>query len=140
MVRPFVDIAATVFDSSFNSISTSVCFVSFEVIILVNFFSLSSKSVYFTRLAISFLFVKLTYVNLATKLSDFNLLNSGVLITFLWSGILFLTEVRTVPVAKLVILGILLIVSIVFALRVVLVGTLVISGVLSSIFLILALF
>ena len=58
-----------------------------------------------------------------------------------WSGILFSTAVKEVVVASFVILGILLLISLILALRVVLVAAvLVISGILSSIFLILALY
>ena len=57
-VNPFVDIAITFSDSLFSSFSLSTCFVLFEVISLSKFFSLSSKSVIFTKLAILFLFAK----------------------------------------------------------------------------------
>ena len=40
------------------------------------FFSLSSKSVFFTKLAISILIVEFVFANLAQKISDVNLLNS----------------------------------------------------------------
>ena len=64
----------------------------------------------------------------------FNLISFCVIVGFftklLTLGILFLTAVRTVVVAKLVILGILPLTSPVLALRVVLVAKLVISGIL----------
>ena len=75
-VNPFVDIALTFSDSSFNSFSTIACFVLFEVTFLFMFFSLSSKSVFFTKLAISLLLAKSYFANLALKLSDVNLLKS----------------------------------------------------------------
>ena len=101
--------------------------------------------------------------NLAAKLSAVNLLNSGVVIYLLYSGILFSTAVRAVVVAKfvmlvillltsfilvlraevvakLVILGISFLTSFILALRVVLVANSVISGILSSLFLILVLY
>ena len=55
-------------------------------------------------------------------------------------GILFSTAVRAVLVAKLLILGISLLISFILALNVVLVAKLVISKILSSIFFILALY
>ena len=58
----------------------------------------------------------------------------------LTSGILFSTTVRAVLVAKTVILGIWALTSIILVLRIALVANLVISGILSSIFLILALY
>ena len=65
-VNPFVDIALTFFDNSFNSFL-------FEV----TFFSLLSKSVFFTKLANHFCLLNLlVLVNLAVKFSDVNLLNS----------------------------------------------------------------
>ena len=74
----------------------------------------------------------------------FNFTNFCVIVSFLTKlstlGVLFSTAVRTVVVAKLVILGILFLTSFILALRVVLVAKLVISGILSSIFLILALY
>ena len=68
-VYPFVDIALTFSDSSFNSFSTSTCFILFEVTFL-------SKSVFFTKLAISFLLAKFAWANLAVTFSAANLLNS----------------------------------------------------------------
>ena len=62
------------------------------------------------------------------------------MIYLLWWGILFLTAVRAVLVAKLVILGIFSLNSFILALRVVLVAKIVISGILSSIYLILTLY
>ena len=52
-VNPFVDIALTFFDSSFNSFL-------FEVTV----FSFLSKLVFFTKLAISFLHAKFSHFNL----------------------------------------------------------------------------
>ena len=106
---------------------------------------------------------KFACANLAAKCSAVNLLNSGVVIYLLWSAILFSTAVRTVVVAKLIILCILFLASFILALRaevvaklvilgisfltsfilasrVVLVAKLVISGILSSLFLILVLY
>ena len=100
--------------------------------------------------------------NLAAKFSAVNLLNSGVVIYLLWSGILFSTAVRAIVVAQLVTLGILFLnsfilalrtevvaklvilnisslTSFILALRVVLVAKLIMSDILSLIFLILAL-
>ena len=54
LFSPFVDIALTFYDRSLNLFSTSTCFVLFEVTFLVKFFSLSSKSVYFTKLAMTY--------------------------------------------------------------------------------------
>ena len=62
------------------------------------------------------------------------------MIYLLWSVILFSTAVITVVVPKLVILGILFLTAFTLALRVILVRKLVISCILSSIFLILALY
>ena len=84
-LSPFVDIASTFFDSSFNLFSTTICFALFGVIILYKLFSLSSKSVVFTKLAIWFLLPKFACVNLAVKLSDANLLNTWVVIYLSWS-------------------------------------------------------
>ena len=72
-VNPFVDIALTCFDTSFNAFL-------FEVTFLFKFFSLSPKSVFFTKLTISFLLAKFVCANLGAKCSDVNLLNSGVVI------------------------------------------------------------
>ena len=60
---PFVDIALTLSNTSFNSFSTSTCFDLFEVTFLFKFFSLSSKSVLFTKLAISFLLAEFACPN-----------------------------------------------------------------------------
>ena len=60
-VNPFVDAALTFLDSSFNSFL-------FEVTV----FSFSSKLVFFTKLAISFLLAKFACLNLAVKFSDAN--------------------------------------------------------------------
>ena len=50
-VHPFVGIPSTYFDSSFNSFSTSTCFISFELILLLKLNSLLSKSALFKKLA-----------------------------------------------------------------------------------------
>ena len=55
---PFYDICATLFVKSFILFSASTCFILFKVHFLFTFFSLSSKSVFFTNLAISFLLAK----------------------------------------------------------------------------------
>ena len=55
----------------FNSFSTIKCFVFFEVIFLLWFISLSSKSAFVSRFACA---------NLAAKFSGVKLLNSGVII------------------------------------------------------------
>ena len=57
----------------------------FEVTLSFKFFSLSIKSVFFTKLEISFLLAKFAYANLAEKLSDVNSLNSWVVIYLSWS-------------------------------------------------------
>ena len=60
-----------------------VCFIwlsLFDATFLFKFFSLSSKSVFFTKLAISLLLAKFTWANLAAKFSAVNLSNSGVVI------------------------------------------------------------
>ena len=80
MVSLFVDIASTFFNSSFNSFSTRTFVVLFEVTFLFIFFSLSLKSVVFTKLAIPFLLVKLVCANLAAKFFTVNLLTSAVAI------------------------------------------------------------
>ena len=98
-----------------------------------------SKSVFFTKSAILSLVAKFACFILALKFSGINLINSGVVIYLLWSGILFSTAVRAVLVTKLVILGILCLTSFILALRVVLVAKLVISDILSSVSFILAL-
>ena len=64
-VNHFVDIGLTFFYSSFNSFLFDV-----------TSFSSLSKSVFLTKLAISFLLAKFTCFSLAVKLSDAYLLNS----------------------------------------------------------------
>ena len=78
-VNPFVDIALTFFDCSFNSFLFDV-----------TFFTWLSKFILFTKLAISFLLAKFACFGLAAKFSDVNL-NSGVVkyLSWLWSVILF---------------------------------------------------
>ena len=80
---------------------------------------------------------KFACANLAAKFSAVNLLNSGVVIYLIWSGIYFSTAVSSVVVAKLEILGISFLTSFILALRVVFLAKFVISGILSSISLIL---
>ena len=63
-INPFVDIALTFIDGSFNSFLYDV-----------TFFSLLSKSVFFTKLAISFLLAKFACFSLAVTWSDAKLLN-----------------------------------------------------------------
>ena len=129
MVSPFVDITSTFFDSSFNSFSTSTCFVLFEVTLIFKFFSLSSKSLFFTKLTVSLLLATFACANLAAKSSLVNSLNSGVAIYLLWSGILFSTAVRAIVGPKSVILGILILISFILALRAAVVAKLVILGI-----------
>ena len=62
--------------SFFNSFSASKCFALFELIFWLRLFSLSSKSVFVT---------KLTCFYLAAKFSAVSLLNSGVVIYLPWS-------------------------------------------------------
>ena len=64
-VNPFVDIALTFFDSSFNS-----------SLFDVTFFSLLPKSLFFTKLVISLLLDKVACFRLAVKFSGAILLNS----------------------------------------------------------------
>ena len=79
-VNPFVDIALSFFDTSFNSF-----------IFDVKSFSLLWKSIFFYKLAISLWFAKFACLNLAAKSSAVNLLNSRVVIylSSLWSVIYF---------------------------------------------------
>ena len=60
---------------------------------------------------------KFACANLAATVSADNLLNSGVVIYLLWSGILFSTAVRAIVVVKLVILGISFLTSFLLVLR-----------------------
>ena len=64
-VNPFVDIALTLFDSSFDSF-----------LLDVTSFSSLSKSVFFTKLALSLFLAKFACFGLAVKFSDVDLLNS----------------------------------------------------------------
>ena len=82
ILYPFIK---TFFESSFNLFSITTCVVLFKVICLFKFVSLSSKSVFFMKLAISLLLAKFTCTNLAANLSDVNLLNSWVVIYLSWS-------------------------------------------------------
>ena len=72
-VNYFVDIALTIFDSSFNSFLFDV-----------TSFCLLSKSVFSTKYAISLLLAKFAGANLAAKSYAVNLPNSGVVIYLLW--------------------------------------------------------
>ena len=75
-IKSFVNssahVALTFFDSSFNSFLFDV-----------TSFSLSSKSVLFTKLVIPSLVAKFACFNLKAKISAVNLLNSGVVV-YLW--------------------------------------------------------
>ena len=146
------DIPSTFFDSSFNSFSTSKCFVLFELVLLLKFNSLLSKSVLFTKLATSlsqqyhsstvlcceltkfwtrYIFVTLIMISNFS----FNFINFCVVVSFFWTrlltlGILFQTVARAAVKATLVILSISPLTS----------SILVISGILSLIFFFLALY
>ena len=72
-VNAFVDIALTFFDSSLNSFLFDV-----------TSFSLWTKSVFFTKLAISLLLAKFACDNFAVIFFDVNLLNSWVVIYLSW--------------------------------------------------------
>ena len=66
------------------------------------------------------MFAKFACANRVAKFSAVNLLNSGVVLYLLWSGVLFSIAVRAVVVvvvAKLVMLGILFLTSFMLALR-----------------------
>ena len=81
-----VDIILAFFSRSSSLVLTTICLVLFEVTFLFKFFSLSSKSVFFMKLAISFLLAKFAGANLAAKFPDVNLLNSWVVIFLsLWA-------------------------------------------------------
>ena len=94
----------TFYDSSFNSFSTSTCFVLFE-----EHFYLSSlnyhQNMSFYEISNTLLLAKFVFANLAVKYSSVKLLNHAVVIYLLWSGISCSTAVRAVAVAKFVILG-----------------------------------
>ena len=72
---------------------------------------------------------KFACANRTVKFSAVNLLNSGVVIYLLWSGILLSTTVKAVVVAKLIIIGILFLTSFISELRAVVVARLVILAV-----------
>ena len=72
-VNSFVDIALNFFDSSLNSFLFDV-----------TPFSLLSKSVSFTKLAISLLLAKFAHFNLKSKIYATKLLNSGLVIYLSW--------------------------------------------------------
>ena len=82
---------------------------------------------------------KFPCANFALKFSAVKLLSSGVVIYLLWQNILFLTAVRAVVVATLVILVILFLASFILALRAAVVGKLVILFILLLTLFILAL-
>ena len=126
LVSSFVDIVSTFFDSSFSLFSTSTCLVSFDLTFLFQFFYLSSKSIFFTKLVISFLLAQLSCANLAAKPSAINLLNHVLVIYWLWSGISFSAAVRTIVVAKLVVWSISFLTFFILALRASVVAKLVI--------------
>ena len=89
-----------------------------------------SKSVFFTKVAISLLFTNFSFANFAQKSSAANLLNSGVVIYLLWSCILFSAAARAVVVvAKLVMLDVLVLALFLLALRVSAVAKLVIPDI-----------
>ena len=96
------------------------------------FFSLSSKSVFFTKLAISFFLAKFSCDNLAAKYSD---VNFDIYIHIFFWYIYYGQILVAIVVAKLVILSISFSNSFILALRVVLVAKLATSGILSSILL-----
>ena len=79
-VHHFVDVALTFFNSSFNSFLFDV-----------TFFTWLSKSVLFTKLAISLLLAEFACYDLAAKCYTVNLLNFGLVIylSSLWSVIFF---------------------------------------------------
>ena len=77
-VNTFVDNSLFSPDRLFSFFSSSANLVLYVVTFLLIFFSLSSKSVFFTKLAISFLLAKLSHFNLAIKRFAINLLNLGV--------------------------------------------------------------
>ena len=69
----------------FRSVSfvlASKCFDLFEVTFLFNFFSLSLKPVFSTKLSISASFAKFACLNVAAKLPEVNLLNFCVVIYY----------------------------------------------------------
>ena len=71
---------------------TSTCFVLLELSFLLKFFSLSSKSISFTKSATSALLAKFAWFNVAAKFYAVNLLNSVVVIYASWLGIFFSTS------------------------------------------------
>ena len=97
-VNHFVDISLTFFDSSFN-------WFLFDVAS----FSLLSKSVLFTKLALPLLLAKFARFNLKAKSSPLRLLNSGVVIylSWLWSviSISAIFVLQSVFLTKLLTLG-----------------------------------
>ena len=102
-VNRFVDISLTFSDSSFNSFSTNTCFDLFEVTFIFRFISLSSTSVFLTRLAISLL-DKFAYFNLALILVGIALIfltNSlysvFVATSFFTTSLSLLQSTRVVP-------------------------------------------
>ena len=103
-VNAFVDFTWTFFDSSSNSFSTSICFVLFVVTFLSKFFSLLSKSVFFTKSTISALVAKFACFNLAVEFSAVNLLNSWAVLYLAWSGSVIFFSISLILVLKLVFL------------------------------------
>ena len=124
--------------SFFNPFSARTCLVLFKVISLFKFFSLSSNSLFFTKLTISL--AKFACANLAVKFYLVDLINSGVLLfimiifsNFLFNYInfcvivsffdqhqvclFFSIAVRAVVVAKLVVLGLSPLMPFILALR-----------------------
>ena len=66
----------------------------------LNFLVYHRNLSFFTKTATSSLVAKFAFFDFAVKFSAVNLLNSGVVIYLLWSGILFATAVRAVLVAR----------------------------------------
>ena len=62
-LESFSDNILTFSESSFNSFSASTCFVLFEVIFSFKSLSLSTKSLFFTKVEKSFFLAKFACVN-----------------------------------------------------------------------------
>ena len=72
----------------FISFSTSFCFVLFETTFLFKLFSLSSKSVFFTKSAISFQYPKHACFNLAVEFLTKPLLSEvWIVLTFVTNSL-----------------------------------------------------
>ena len=69
-----------------NSFSTSKYFFSFKVILLFRCFEVSSKSVFFTKLSVSFMLAKFICANSEAKFSGDDLLKSCIVIYLLLSS------------------------------------------------------